>query len=179
VTGRPAERLEGTRNGPVAFLGSGRPDQDTGGVLNAGGNALVPDADTQPIEVTANHPLSPVTITTSARDFRAGPADAGRRRRTGRYSAEATAALGYLVRTTGAPPSPPRPVVDRTHAWLAVALVAALVVLVSVASDAATVSPPGFSERPVVTTVVTVPVPSDPRATEGPAPQDRHRVLSW
>jgi hypothetical protein len=84
----------------------------------------VPDADTQPIEVTANHPLSPVTITTSARDFRAGPADAGRRRRTGRYSAEAAAARGYLVRTTGAPPSPPRPVVDRIHAWLAVALVA-------------------------------------------------------
>lgn len=175
--GRGMREQVGWRTGRL--LGSGRPDQHTGGVLNAGGDALVPDADTQPIAVTANHPLSPVTVTTSARDFCARPADAGRGRRTDRNSAEAAAARGYLVRTTGMPPSPPRPVVDRTHGWLAVALVAVVVVLVAVASDAATVPPPGWAEHPVVTTVVTLPVPSDPRATEGPAPQDRHRVLSW
>ena len=137
-------------------------------MLDVAVDVLVPDADTQPIEVTTNHPLSPATTGTMARDFRGGPAGAGRRRRTGRHSAEATAARGHLVKTPGVPPSPPRPVVNRIHAWLAVALVAAVVVLLAVASDAATAPPPGFSERPVVTTVVTLPVPSDPRATEAP-----------
>ncbi len=179
VTGRPAERHEGSRNGPVAFLGSGRPDRDAVSVLDARGNALDPGAQTQPIGVTANQPLSPVTITTSARGFRGSPAEAGRPRRTGRNFAEATVTRDHLVRTTGVPPLPPRPVVDRIHPWLAVALVAAVVVLVAVTSDAATASPPGWAERPVVTTVVTLPVPPDPRATEGPASQDRHRVLSW
>ena len=179
VTGRPAERHEGSHNGPVAFPGSGRPDRDTVSVLDAarrcagaGRRHPTDRGDDEPSVVAGHHH-------TIARDFRGGPAGAGRRRRTGRHSAEATAARGHLVRTTGVPPSPPRPVVDRIHAWLAVALVAAVVVLVAVASDAATAPPPGSAERPVVTTVVTLPVPSDPRATEGPAPQDRHRVLSW
>ncbi|HEY5151818.1 MAG TPA: hypothetical protein VIJ23_18810 [Mycobacterium sp.] len=74
---------------------------------------------------------------------------------------------------------PLRVVVDRTPAWLAVALVAAAVVLVAAVSDAATVPPPGFAQRPVVTTVITVSAVPDPRATEGPATQDRQRVLSW
>jgi hypothetical protein len=77
----------------------------------------------------------------------------------------------------GAPP--PRRASDRTQAWLASPLVAAVVVLVAVASDAATASPPGHSQRPVVTAVVTLSAIPDPRATEGPAIQDRHRVLSW
>ena len=48
VTGRPAERHEGSRNGPVAFPGSGRPDRDTVSVLDVAVDVLVPDADTQP-----------------------------------------------------------------------------------------------------------------------------------
>ena len=67
----------------------------------------------------------------------------------------------------------------RVRAWLAVALVAAVVVLVPVVSDVAAGPRLGVSQRPVVTTVVTVSAPADPRATEGPALQDRHRVLSW
>jgi len=81
----------------------------------------------------------------------------------------------------GPPPVHPHPgaVVDRTQSWLAVALVAAAVVLMAVVSDAATVPQLGLAQRPVVTTVITLSAVPDPRATEGPAPQDRQRVLSW
>jgi len=58
------------------------------------------------------------------------------------------------------------------------ALVAAVAVLVAVVSDAAAVPRAGFSPRPATTVLVTVSGPADPRAVEGPAPQDRHRVLS-
>ena len=58
-------------------------------------------------------------------------------------------------------------------------MVAAVAVLVPVVSDVAAGPRSGVSQRPVVTTVVTVSALADPRATEGPALQDRHRVLSW
>ena len=76
-------------------------------------------------------------------------------------------------------PGRPRVIGYRVRAWLAVALVAAVVVLVPVVSDAAAGPRSGVPQQPVATTVVTVSAPADPRATEGPAPQDRHRVLSW
>ena len=68
---------------------------------------------------------------------------------------------------------------DRVPAWLAVALVAAMVTLVAEVSDAAGVPRAGHSPLPVTTTVVTVPAQVDQRATEGPAPQDKSLVRSW
>ena len=137
------------------------------------------DSGTQPIDVTANHPWSPVTITTSVPDSHRGPPAARPRRLTGGSSPPTGTGPDRAVRVPDGRPPPPRPVVDRTQAWLAVALVAAVVVLVAVVSDAATVPPRGIAERPVVTTVITLSAVPDPRATEGPAPQDRQRVLSW
>gem|GEM_PF-3761659 len=86
---------------------------------------------------------------------------------------------GSDPRSPVAHPGRPGLIGYRVRAWLAVALVAAVVVLVPVVSDAAAGPRSGVSQRPVATTVVTVSAPADPRATEGPALQDRHRVLSW
>jgi hypothetical protein len=164
---RPTRVSGGNRN-DVRVCGTDRPPP----------SAWV-DADTQPIEVTADHPWSPVTITTGVRGSRRAPAAARPRRLTGRSSPQLAAAQGRLVRTPGSRPPPPRAAVDRTRAWLAVALVAAAVVLVAVASDASTVPPLGMAQRPVITTVITVSAVPDPRATEGPSSQNRQRVLSW
>ena len=67
----------------------------------------------------------------------------------------------------------------RVRAWLAVALVAAVVALVAVVSDAAGVPRAGHSPLPVMTTVVTVSAQVDLRATEGPAQQGKSLVRSW
>jgi len=51
--------------------------------------------------------------------------------------------------------------------------------MVAVVSDAATVPPLGLDQRPIVTTMITLSAVPDPRATGGPAPHDRQRVVSW
>jgi len=68
---------------------------------------------------------------------------------------------------------------SRVPAWLAVALVAAVVAAVAVVSEAEGVPRAGHSPLPVMTTVVTVSAQVDLRAIEGPAPPGKSLGRSW